>query len=114
MEKLLKISFILSLLGILILIALSQQLEPRLYNIEDLSQKNLNLRVQIKGTMTSINNYDEFQTMLIKDNTGIISVISNSKTPLNKSSLEILIIGTVTEYQDRVQITADKIIELKN
>jgi RecJ-like exonuclease len=114
MDNLTKISLALSFLGILTLLFISTQIPTKLLDIEDISEDHLNKKIAIEGTMISINNYNNFQTMRIKDDTGIIKVISNSYNPLNKTSDTLLIIGTVIEYQDDLEISADQIRKLED
>ena len=111
MEKLLKISFIASLIGILILIIIVNSLPTGLVEIKDIDEDYLGKRIAIQGTIFSITNYEDqnFQTMIIKNQSGLIHVISNSKTPINKISDTLLIIGTLESYKNELQINADKI-----
>ena len=111
MEKLLKISFIASLLGILILIIITNTIPTKLVSIKEINETMLGKKIAIQGTIFSINNYEKenFQTMIIKNQSGLIHVISNSKTPINKTLDPLLIIGKVEQYNEKLQINADKI-----
>ncbi len=111
MDRLLKISFIASLIGILILIIVVNSLPTRLIEIGDIDETYLGKRIAIQGTIFSITNYEDqnFQTMVIKNQSDLIHVISNSKMPINKTSDTLLITGKVETYNDELQINADKI-----
>jgi len=114
MEKLLKITFIISLIGILFLIILSQQFSPNILDIKDIDESYLDKKVAIKGTIFDVSNYEEsnFQILTIRDSTGLIKVTSNSKTSIEKTKDTLIITGTVTKYNNELQITADEISKL--
>ena len=114
MDKLTKISFIIALLGILLLIILSQQIQPKVVDIKDVKNMSLYKQVAVIGEMITVSNYDEFQVILIQDDTGLIKVTSNSKEPINKTTDEILVIGKTDEYKGEIQIQANKIIILED
>ncbi len=112
MEKLQKISFVVSLIGILLLFALSGLLAPPLTDIADISEKNLGERLALQGNFTSIKNFDDdnFQIIHMKDKTGNITIVSNSKSPIiiNKS-VTYIVTGEVQLYKGELQINADEI-----
>lgn len=116
-QTLLKISLTISILGILLLLFLSNIIEPKLTNIKNIGTLGLNKKVQLKGQITSLKSYknQDFQIITLKDKTGKISVIINK--PNRKLSLseeqEITVIGRITEYKNEFQVQAEKIIEFK-
>lgn len=110
--SILKLSFAISLLGIFTLLLLSNTLQLKLINISEISSKDLNKKVKIQGEIIKIKNYNQnnFQVIEIKDETGNIEfLISNSNLTLNKTQ-NVIITGRVTQYKDRLQIQAEKII----
>ena len=111
MEKLLKISFISSLIGILVLIIIVNSIPVRLIPINNVDETYLGKRIAIQGKIFSITNYDDqnFQTMILKNESALIHVISNSKVPINKTLDTLRIIGKVELYKNELQINADKI-----
>jgi len=118
MNKPLKICFILSLAGILILLFLSEKLEPEIKSIANITEGDINRAVKIRGEIISIKDFNDNSKILtiftIKDKTGNITVILNSKTPLeiNKSK-QYIITGKVQEYNKSLEISADKIFEVE-
>jgi len=116
MDNLLKISFIASLIGILILIIITNSIPVKLIDIGDIDDSHIGKTVAIQGTIFSIKNYEEdnFQKMIIKNESALIHVISNSKTSIEKIPDSIMIIGKVEEYKNELQINADQIIKLDN
>jgi len=114
MENKLKISFIASLIGILTLIIISNSIPVKMVDIKNLDDTYLGKKVAIQGTIFSINNYEDqnFQTMIIKNQSNLIRAISNSKTLIEKTTKPIRIIGKIEIYNNELQINADKIIIL--
>ena len=112
MEKLTKITFSISLIGILLLLFLANQIEPKAINIEGITKSMMNRQVKIIGKIINIRNMEGFQIMMVQDKTGTMTVTADSETPINKTNAEIMIIGKVSEYKGEVQISASKIIEL--
>mgnify|MGYP001585078195 CR=1 FL=1 len=106
----LKISLLISLIGILLLLLLSNILEPKLTNIEKINYKFIDKKVKVQGEIFNIKTYEDsdFQVISIKDETGKVDITS----PLINVSLnqEIIVIGTVKEYKEYLQVQADKII----
>ena len=106
--QLTKIALITALLGILVLVFLSNVLEPRSLDISQITGKMIDNYVQISGEVTEIKNYDDFTVFSINDNTGKIKVIAYEN--LNLSG-EVTLTGKVTSYKSMLEIEAEKIIE---
>lgn len=111
MKNLFKISLAISVVGICLLLFIANVLQPRLIKISDINNKLLNKKVQIQGEVYSIKKYEEsnFQIISIKDETGQIDAIINEQLNIT-SNQEIIVFGTVTEYEKSLQIQADKMI----
>ncbi len=107
--NLLKISLSISLIGILLLLFLIN-INPKLINIEDINDKLLNEKVQVHGQIFNIRSYEDsnFQIISIKDKTGEIDITTSKILNISKDQ-NITIIGKITEYNDALQIQADKI-----
>jgi len=110
----LKISLLLSLTGILLLLLLSNFLEPKLINISEINDNSINQKTKIQGSIISIRSYKEsnFQVISVKDKTGKIDITTNKILNL-KNNQTITIIGKVTEYKQALQVQADKIFLIK-
>ncbi len=111
MKKLLKISLSISLIGILFLLFLSNNLSPKQINIKDINNKLLNQKVKVQGQVFNIRTYEDsnFQIISIKDTTGKIDTTLNN--PINITNNQtIIVIGIIKEYNKTLQIQADKII----
>lgn len=110
-SNLLKISIIISLLGTLIILLLANYLKIPEYKIKDISQKEMDLSVNIQGNLTYVKETQGLYILTIKDDSSSIQVIIfKDKQPLNftiGSSLKIQ--GKVARYKDTLQLTAEKI-----
>jgi len=108
MKPLLIISLIISIISILILLIISNNLEPEKINIKDINIQNLNQKIQTTGTITSIKTYQNFQIINIKENNSSITILVNKETNLTKNQ-KIEIMGKVLEYKNSLEIQAEKI-----
>jgi len=105
----LKISLIISLIGIFLLLILSNFLEPKLIGIEKINNGLIDKKVRVQGKIFDTRIYSsDFQVISIKDETGKVDITS---PPINVSlDQEIIVTGTVKEYKQYLQVWADKII----
>ena len=108
-ENLLKISLIISVSGILLLLLLANILEPKLIDISEINSKMLNQKVKVSGFIFKIEDKETFQILSIADETEKIDVLCECKEELEKNQ-EIIVIGKVQEYQQSLQIQAEKIM----
>ncbi len=108
--NLLKTSLIISLIGIFLLLLLSNILEPKITKIKDINPSFLDKAVKVQGQILNIRTYEKFnlQVISIQDNTGKIEVVVNQISDLQNLQ-NITIIGKITEYEKDLQIQADKI-----
>lgn len=111
MENLFKISLGISLIGILLLLFLSSVLEPKLINIKQINEEMLNRKVKTQGEIFNIKSYEdsEFQIISIRDNTGKIEVTIDKILTLANNQ-RVIVIGSVQEYKQYLQIKAERII----
>jgi len=88
-------------------------LPPKSTSIININKNLINKKVIVSGQITSTKPFEEsnFQLINIKDKTGSITITINSITNLSKNQ-NITIIGEVTEYNNTLQIQADKIINI--
>lgn len=109
-QTLLKLSFIISILGILLLLFLANTIQPAQIKIKNISQQNLNQKIQLTGKIQSIKTYKEsdFQILTINDSTDKIDILIDSPINLTKNQT-IMIQGRITDYKNNPQIQADKI-----
>ena len=109
MKLLLKISFTISLLGIFLLLLLSNILEPQLININELSTKDIDKNIKVQGEITKIRNINkDFQILTISDQTGKIDITLNTNKQFKKNQ-NLIVTGRVSQYKNNLQIEANKV-----
>jgi len=107
----LKICLALSLSGILLLIFLSSHMIPGEYDIGNITEKNMNNYVAIKGQISRINFFEEseFYILTIEDDTGSITGTLSSKNLYINKTQKYFITGEITKYENKTQINIEKI-----
>jgi len=108
---LIKISLIISLIGIILILILANTLEPNLQPISKITIKDLNKKIKVQGTIFNIKSFEEsnFQIISIKDSSGKIDITLNKILDL-KNNQELIVIGRITQYKKNLQIQVEKII----
>jgi len=109
MKNLLKISILISVIGILILLLLSNIIEPKQYKISEINSLKEFEKVKIKGKIISQKNYQNLKIITLSDTTGKIDVLLNKDINFTKNTT-IIVYGTIKEYKNYFEIQADKII----
>lgn len=112
-DKLLKVCFIISLLGILLLLFLSEVMQPPATEISSISKNMLEKSISVQGKVVSEKNFGNLKILELCKSSVCIPVALNSKENLTYSfaSKEIIVTGKIAEYEKKLQIEADKIIE---
>lgn len=105
-QNLLKLSLIISFLGILLLLFLSN-LQPKLSAISQLQNSSLNSLIRIQGKIIQTKQIQpDFYILTIQDETGEIEVLLEKNFASNKT---IEITGKLEEYKNKLQIQAERI-----
>ncbi len=107
-EKLLKVSLIISILGILSLLFLTDALETEQVTIGEIEDKMINKKVKVDATIYSVIDRETFKVLSVYDETGRIDVLCNCEDIENNQ--EVTVIGRIKEYNQYLQISAEKII----
>ena len=113
-KKLLRISLIISLIGIFFLLFLAKNLEPKQISIKDINNNLLNQKIKIHGTILEITDKETFKILSVADATGKIDILCECKNNQFHVNNTILVSGTVQDYKGNLQISADKIIIAKS
>lgn len=115
MKNMTKITFILSLLGVFLLLVISNSFTPKQINIENITNSSLNQNVAVICNITKVINLDnyDFQILTLEDKTGSIKAITNSKKDLEKID-NVIVEGKVIEYNQTLEIEISKIISLSS
>lgn len=111
--KLTKISFLGALVGIWFLILLANVLPTPHYTVSEINESDLNKQITLTGNITSVKTFPDstFQLLTLEDSSGKITLTLDSKEEFNKTD-NVLVFGTVSEYNGTLQISTDKIISL--
>jgi len=107
-ESLLKISLIISITGILLLLFLTDILEPKQITIGEINDKMMNKKIKVEATIYRIIDKETFKVLSISDGTGKIDVLCECQDIENNQV--VVVLGRVKEYNQYLQIQADKII----
>ena len=107
---LLKISILVSVLGVFFLMVISELSHIELSKISDITKKDLETKVKIQGKLLSIQETPGLYILTVTDFTSTIVIIVFKEDPLElKKNSNIEIEGKVTEYQGKLEIIADTI-----
>jgi len=109
-QNLQKICLIISILGIFSLFFISQKLQPKDLEIEQISKQYLNQEIKVNGSITSIK--DKISLTLIELSSGsskIDVVIYKEDIKEIKKGSNIEVVGILNQYNNQLQINAKKI-----
>lgn len=108
---LIKISLVLSIIGIIILFFISDKIKPKEYQISFLSKEQLEELVKIKGQITDIKELKDLTVLTIKDKSGLIKVtlLKNNQIIKPKKGQEVEVIGKFRTFRKDFEIEAQEI-----
>ena len=109
-KTLLKVALIASLLGLLILYIISDNITIKEKNIEKITLDNKDEMVKVKGTVSKVIDTEKVTIMEITQPQEITVVLfkgENKTTPIKEGD-EIEIIGKVDEYEGKLEIIAHR------
>ena len=107
-ETLLKISFCCSLLGILIILFITENLEIPESNIANITKEDLDKTVSVSGKIGYITETPGLLIINLQDKTGNITAIVFKEENITLEKNQIITIeGRVIEYKDQLEIQAD-------
>jgi len=107
-KNLLRVAILCSIIGIFVLIIISNSIELKKLTIGEITNKHIGQAIKTEGKIFSIITAEDFTILEIKDKTGKIKIMVFENITL-KQNQEILIEGKVKEYKDEFEIEADKI-----
>jgi hypothetical protein len=112
--KLLHIAFTLTILGILIIILLTNILQPISLPLTNITSAQLNKQIKTQGIITNIQDYKNFQILTLQgENKSKINLFLSPPTNLTKNQ-EIIVIGILQQYKNQLQINVNQITTQKN
>ena len=110
-KTLLKIALILSLLGLLILYLISDNIEINEKNIEKITLDNKDEFVKLRGIVNKVIDTERVTIMEIMQPQEITVVLfkNENKTMSIQKGNEVEIFGKVDEYEGKLEIIADRL-----
>ncbi|MCH8003092.1 MAG: hypothetical protein IH934_00535 [Nanoarchaeota archaeon] len=110
-KTLLKIALILSLLGLLILYLISDNIEIKEKNIEKITLDNKDEFVKLRGIVNKVIDTERVTIMEIMQPQEITVVLfkNENKTMSIQKGNEVEIFGKVDEYEGKLEIIADRL-----
>ena len=112
MEKktILNISLTASLLGILLLLLISENLAAKQITVRSITRNYIDKDVVLVGSISSINKRGDLTLLKVKDSTGKIDVVVFKSGSLSlKYGDEIEVYGKVALYNNKLEIIAKSI-----
>ncbi|MEM3112884.1 MAG: OB-fold nucleic acid binding domain-containing protein [Candidatus Pacearchaeota archaeon] len=106
MDKISKISLLISMTGIIILLALNNLRENEINKVSDINENLLHKSIKIVGKPDNmIVNKNNFTIFSLSDETGKIKVTCNCPDIKNNETIEV--IGKVIEYAEGLEVRAE-------
>ena len=107
---LIKLCILSAIIGLVLLIIISDKIELPSSNISSLTKQDINKAIKIRGTITQSTNKGTVSTIFLQDKTGSIEAVlfKPSNLILKKGSF-IEIEGKVSLYNEKLQITAERV-----
>jgi len=103
-KNLFKIALLCSLIGILIIMLISDSLEVPSLKIHEVSRNVLEKQIKVSGTIKNLKFYSGLIVFDIQDETGKIKVIAYEEEVNFKENLKIELEGIVKEYKNNLEI----------
>ncbi|MBI2663118.1 hypothetical protein HYX15_01145 [Candidatus Woesearchaeota archaeon] len=109
-STLLKISLCFSLIGVFIILIIAETLEVKQYGISSITDKEVDKKVKIVGTISSIVETPGLFILDIIDETGKMKVVIFKEDDLGFNKYdEIEVTGKVIKYRNYLEIEAETI-----
>ncbi len=113
-KRLLKICLVTSILGIFLLLTIAEFSQQKFYQINDITEKQIDTQIKIQGTITKIKDLPGLLLFDLKDNTSKMTVVVFKDFQINLTrGQNISVIGKISEYNNVLEIIADE-ITIKN
>lgn len=109
-KNLLKVALICSIIGILIILFLSERIRSSYLDINNVSYSLIDQDVRVKGRISSFRDLPSTFLINLKDDTGMITVIAFKKENVTLKEGNIVeVYGAVTEYKNQLELEAKQI-----
>ena len=109
-KTLIKISLVLSIIGLGVLIVLGKSPIDGITQISSINDGLLNSNIKVVGTISSIKSLPSVEIMKVKDSTGTIDIVAYRSDTIDISNGdEVEIEGKISKYKENLQIEAKRI-----
>lgn len=109
-KNLFKIAITCSIIGILILLFITDKIEVKYTSILDINKSLMDKEVKIGGQITNIKETPGLYIVDVRDSTGKITVVIFKEELLNLTKNQLIeVLGTVTTYKNKIEINAKQI-----
>jgi len=109
--KLLNLSLIFSIVGLLTILFISEAISPKFYPISEINEKMIDQTISTLGKISLIKQTKNFTIFSLKDNNSKILVIVWKENQIHlKKNTEVKIIGKILKYGKDLEIEAIEII----
>jgi|GEM_PF-4417704 RecJ-like exonuclease len=104
-----RISLIVSFIGIIVLLVLSQFVEPKTISIKEVDETIIGQTISIYGNITSVRNFENIELLSVEslEDTSRITVVVFEKADISEGIAKIT--GKVKEYNNQIEIEAAEI-----
>lgn len=103
-------SFSLSLIGIFILLIVSETESKNIIDIKESLEKEVDQEVKIKGKITTLTETPGLILLNLKDNTGEIKALLFKEEKINlQKSIQVEVTGIIKEYKNEKEIEISSI-----
>lgn len=107
---LLKISLITSIIGLILLFYLAENLEPKLIEIKEIDERLFEEYVKISGEISKVRETEGLYILTVNDGEEIDVIIFKNKEKLSfTKNSRVEVIGKVSEFRGKLQIEAFEI-----
>lgn len=112
-KKLFKLALIISFIGIVLLIIITDNIEIKEYKIEDLTEKHIDQDVKIIATITRVTETPGLIIFNLDDQTGELTAIIFKEEPLNLTiGQKVEVQGKIIEYKNKLEIEVDQLTSI--
>ena len=112
-KQIYKISVFLSIIGLTLMYASSQYLEPEKVDVEDIEESSSGKVLEVEGTALNVTNSGSNLFMDLKDSSGSILVVQFDSDRSVSEGDPVSVIGSVELYEGELEIIARE-IEIKS
>lgn len=109
-NKLFSLSLILSFLGIVLLLFISENISPKKMDISSITRSQVDKDVVVAGKIVSVENKNSLLLLTLKDETDSIDVVVfEPEGIVIKSGQDIKVTGKVALYRNKLELIARSI-----